>query len=266
MHRPPLARARMLREHAQRPVIAFHLAAMAVQRHARGYVLRLRLGGSSEPRVPRACRRTAAAALARRAALTPAVGDSTGLQPQLTGDDDDADTRAQRTELSLVARFLESKVRHGGSEMQFNDWILLRMQAWARMVPWRAYRRALRDPLLNAAARSIQRAWRSRVPTAQGERRTGRKRGPPSSGRAAFLIQRGWRGFTNRRIFAYLREMLVPLPPLAARLITHTHLPFPTNALSTGAALAGSRMHACCCCGCTNRLHTRAARKLLSRR
>ena len=115
-------------------------------------------------------------------------------------------------------------MRHGGSEMAFNDFILLRLQAWARMVPWRAYRRALRDPVLNAAASSIQKAWRgdearrARAAAAAatvgpsgvgGARPPRRRRATPSAGRAAFLLQRAWRGFTNRRIFQYLREMLL---------------------------------------------------------
>lgn len=194
---------RLMREREQRPVVAFNLAAMAVQRVVRGHVLRLRLGNSSDPRLPLACQRAAANALAWRAGR-----GGSAQEPA------DADARAESTELSLVARFLETRVRRGGSgapDMEFNEWILLRLQAWARMVPWRAYRRALRDQYLNSAARSIQSMWRAHAATPGGEARRSagrKKRGVPSAGRAAFLIQRGWRGFTNKRIFAYLREML----------------------------------------------------------
>jgi hypothetical protein len=84
--------------------------------------------------------------------------------------------------------------------------MLLRLQGWARMVPWRAYQRALTSLTLNVAATTIQRARRHGMPApADGPR----VKGPPSAGRAAFMIQRCWRGFTNRRIFGYLREMLL---------------------------------------------------------
>jgi hypothetical protein len=220
--RPQLARRRMMRSMARSPVIAMHIAALVIQRAARGYLLRVAFGTTSgAPQVPRASKRTAAAAQAFK---TSAVAEGGGMGGMTPADAAAAKAAsAQSTELSLVARYLEAKVRHGGppaggagseasEEVQFNDWILLRLQAYARMVPHRAYRAALRLQLFNAAAASIQRARRARdLILPPGASAAGRKkrRGPPSRGRAAFLIQRAWRGFTNRRIFGYLREMLL---------------------------------------------------------
>ena len=204
----------MMTQEAHRcPVIAFHIASQCVQRVARGFLLRLTIGQSAasgtSARVPKACRRTAAAVTAFKGAATAKGGGAAGRDVSA------ANARVQNTELTLVARYMEAKVRRGtsavgGEELQFNDWILVRLQAFARMVPWRAYQRGLRLKALNAAAVSIQRARRSRglVPSGAIPGRK-KRRGPPSSGRAAFLIQRAWRGFTNRRIFGYLRQMLL---------------------------------------------------------
>ena len=201
--RPPRWRRRMMRDAAGSParVLAMHVAAMAIQRYARGFVLRAGVGraapSSAAGRVPLACRRAAAAATAWRTGRKAAekVVSTRG---------------ADSTELSLVARYLEAKVRRGpaANEVQFNDWILLRLQAYARMVPWRAYLRAMRSTVLAAAARSIQHGRMRQLRRRAGLEPAAPRDGPFSRGRAAFLIQRAWRGFTNKRIFGYLREML----------------------------------------------------------
>ena len=206
-HRPRLWRWRMVREAGPAPhivrILPLHVAAMAVQRYVRGFQLRLAVGSAapsaSPSRMPTACRRTAAAHQARRASRPVPVKPA----PSAAG--------AQNTELSLVARYLESKVRRGAAmaDVQFNDWILFRLQAWARMVPWRAYNRGVRSMVLTVAARSIQHARKRQLRRRAGLEPVKAREGPFSSGRAAFLIQRGWRGFTNRRIFGYLREMLL---------------------------------------------------------
>ena len=198
-HRPRLWRRRLVKERDPKtPMIVCHLAAMTIQRIARGFCLRVSVGGAATARVPGACRRAAQRSSARKAGKAEAAGA-------------EAEAAAQSTELSLVAKFLEGKVRrHAGEELQFNDWILLRLQAWARMVPWRAYARSvLRDVVLKNAARSIQMARHMQLDRRHGVAPVKKRDGPFSSGRAAFLIQRGWRGFTNRRIFGYLREMLL---------------------------------------------------------
>lgn len=202
-HRPPRWRRRMLKEHDPNTlVICMHVAAMAIQRHVRGFVLRIGVGRaapSSNPnRVPMACRRATSVLSAWRASRPPrdpAAGGARG---------------AQSTELSLVARFLESKVRLGPSagDIEFNDWILLRLQAWARMVPWRAYRRSMRSYVLHEAARSLQHGRKRILRRRAGLEPAAPRDAPFSRGRAAFVLQRAWRGFTNRRIFGYLREML----------------------------------------------------------
>jgi len=185
-------------------VIVLHVAAMVVQRVARGFLLRAAVGGialgSAPARVPSSCRRTAAAVQARHANRPP-------KQQAVSG----AARGAENTELTLVARYLEAKVRRGPAavDIQFNDWILMRMQAWARMVPWRAYSRSLRNPVFNIAARSIQAARKRQLRRRMGLEPPVARDGPFSRERAAFLIERAWRGFTNRRIFGYLREMLL---------------------------------------------------------
>lgn len=204
----------MMRETARTPLIAMHIASLVIQRTVRGYLLRLSIGTSNSPHLPKASKRTAAAAQAFK---TVAVAEGGGLGSMSPEDAAAAKlAKVQATELKLVARYLEAKVRYSGvlsdpenEEVQFNDWILLRLQAFARMIAWRCYHRSLRNVVFNAAATSIQRARRARdlvLPPAPGKKK---KRAPPSQGRAAFLIQRGWRGFTNRRIFGYLREMLL---------------------------------------------------------
>lgn len=185
----------MVREKHITPVLSRHVAAMLIQRYVRGFMSRVDLGGAAG--TPIACRRSAAAAQARRKDRKP--------PPPAAG----AAGGAQSTELSLVARYLEAKVRRGRDDVQFNDWILMRLQAYARMVPWRAYSRGMRSPLLAAAAGSIQHARRRQLRIRAGLEQAAARDGPFSSGRAAFLIQRAWRGFTNRRIFGYLREMLL---------------------------------------------------------
>lgn len=206
----PLARlARRPRAHFVRkqtkPVLTLHLAALTIQAVARGFALRVAVANAAptaaQGRVPLACRRAAVAASARSA------GRRKPLAPSSSGAGDPA--RARSTELSLVSRYLEAKMRRGaGGEplANFNDWILLRLQAWARMVPWLAYQRSLRDRTLQAAARSIQAAWH--------RHRSGGGRGGDDSGlmpvvRMALRVQKCWRSFTNRRIFAYLKETLV---------------------------------------------------------
>ena len=96
--RPPRARVRFVRERALRPVIAYHVAAMALQRMARGVALRLRLSKSSEMRVPVACRRTAAAALARRTAH-----EAAGGKPHLSARDAEARTASRQQRDSRAA-------------------------------------------------------------------------------------------------------------------------------------------------------------------
>ena len=188
------------------PVVSLHLAAMAVQAVVRGYALRLLVAGaaptSAQNRVPLACRRAAAAAAARRHGR-PALAGSTPTPGAAAG------AHARSTELSLVSRYLEAKMRRGNDIAAFNDWILLRLQAWARMVPWRSYQRALNSRILQTGAASVQRWWRAHRVETGGRRRPRKPKGPPTAPQAAVRIQHCWRGFTNRRIFAYLREMLL---------------------------------------------------------
>ena len=198
-------RAALVRQN-KLPVVTLHLAAQTIQAVLRGFQLRVLVANvaptTSQGRVPLACRRAAAAAAEKRArrqgqsAVAAAVAEAAA-----------SSSRARSTELSLVSRYLEAKMRRSEGLAAFNDWILLRLQAWARMVPWRAYNRALRDLVLQTAALSLQRLWFTRQQRAG--RPTGSRSGAHSTARCAVKLQRSWRGFTNRRIFSYLREMLL---------------------------------------------------------
>ena len=185
--RPRLARRRMMRETARTPLIAMHIASLVIQRTVRGYLLRLSIGTSNSPHLPKASKRTAAAAQAFK---TVAVAEGGGMGSMSPEDAAAAKlAKVQATELKLVARYLEAKVRYSGvlsdpenEEVQFNDWILLRLQAFARMIAWRCYHRSLRNVVSNAAATSIQRA-RQR---ATWSRRPARRRSRPHRGAPPF--------------------------------------------------------------------------------
>ena len=129
--RRPIWRRRTLRGGTENRILLMNVAAVLMQRCARGFMLRASVGGAataaSQSRVPAACRKTATAMVVRRTNRKPAVA-AAGAAAAAGG-------RAQSTELSLVARFLEAKVRRGGGgdDISFNDYILLRLQAWARI-------------------------------------------------------------------------------------------------------------------------------------
>lgn len=190
-------RGHFLRKRAVGPVLTMHLAAVTLQTVVRGFQLRMAVAktapASAQTRVPIPCRRAAIAAAARRSA---------GRGRQLVAA---ARPLARSTELSLVSRYLEAKMRHGGPPT-FNDWILLRVQAWARMVPLRSFLKALRSRVLQTAARSLQQKWREYLASGKVKDNSG---GLHKLVRCVLRVQRCWRSFTNRRIFAYLKETLL---------------------------------------------------------
>lgn len=190
-------RGHFLRKRAVGPVLTLHLAAVTLQTVVRGFQLRMAVAktapASAQARVPIPCRRAAIAAAARRAA---------GRGQKLVAA---ARPLARSTELSLVSRYLEAKMRHGGPPT-FNDWILLRVQAWARMVPFRSFLKALRSRVLQTAARSLQQKWREYLASGKVKDNSG---GLHKVVRCVLRVQRCWRSFTNRRIFAYLKETLL---------------------------------------------------------
>jgi hypothetical protein len=199
-HRSPAKRRQIVRS-SQLPVVALHLASMALQRLVRGHLLRLVIARHSTHGqwCPQACRRAESASKARSAAR-----DAQAAAPAAEEEAADKGETSYQTELNLVSRYLEAKMRHGGAIASYSEWVALRLMAWARMVPHRVYLRALKDSTMRTAALCLQHAWRQHSRRAPSRGRPEMR--PP---RAAFLIQRGWRGFTNRRIFAYLKDMLL---------------------------------------------------------
>ena len=198
------------------PVLALHLAAMEIQRMVRGHQVRLLVAfaTSNEPslrhRAPRASRRAAiaAAAMKRRprkpAAQTPAPAPA---RASTSTADLGEEGRLEDSEIGLISRFLEARMRsgEGAAELTFNDWVLTRLQAWGRMLPWRTYLRILKRQLLRLAAGSIQRGWRTFL--SRGPRKGRSMHSSPAS-RAAFSIQRAWRSFTYRQIYSYYRDTI----------------------------------------------------------
>ena len=218
-------RAAIVRGERPRVVVARqHLAAMEVQRFARGHQVRLLVvlatSSSSEKRLrpPAASIRAAAKAAARstrRRREAGRRGDSVSAPAAASGVSGVVASLGSagggeslgNTELGLISRFLEAKMRAGesstGEELTFNEWVLSRMQAWCRMLPWRAYLRVLRRPIFGAAARSIQGAWRKKRRAAAAEA----AHSPEAV--VAGKLQRAWRRFTNRQIFRYFRDMIL---------------------------------------------------------
>ena len=218
-------RAAIVRGERPRVVVARqHLAAMEVQRFARGHQVRLLVvlatSSSSEKRLrpPAASIRAAAKAAARstrRRREAGRRGDSVSAPAAASGVSGVVASLGSagggeslgNTELGLISRFLEAKMRAGesstGEELTFNEWVLSRMQAWCRMLPWRAYLRVLKRPIFGAAARSIQGAWRKKRRAAAAEA----AHSPEAV--VAARLQRAWRRFTNRQIFRYFRDMIL---------------------------------------------------------
>ena len=57
------------------------------------------------------------------------------------------DGQLDESEVGLISRYLEAKMRRseeGALTLTFNEWMLHRLQAWGRMLPWRAYLLAMR--------------------------------------------------------------------------------------------------------------------------
>ena len=61
-----------------------------------------------------------------------------------------------QAELGLISRFLEAKIRRAdGGELAFTDWARMRLQAWGRMLPLKAYRRRASLKLLQTVASAL---------------------------------------------------------------------------------------------------------------
>ena len=147
---------------------ALHLAALAVQRMVRGHQARLLVAfaTSNEPalrhRAPKACRSAAKAAADRLKQKKPAAAAAPAAAAK--AESSAADAQLDDSEIGLISRFLEVRMRRGddAAELTFNDFCLLRLQAWGRMMPWRDYLRImLKRPLLRLAALGIQQCWRA---------------------------------------------------------------------------------------------------------
>jgi len=199
------------------PVAALNMAALCVQRWARGHRARVLVvmstvgsGGTAGHggRVPAASRAAAAAAgradqmarIRRRERMAREASTSAGDQTALSG-----------TEATLISRFLEAKLRqaaYGYPELDFHTWALTRLQAWFRMVPWHRYFRLVRSPLLLLGAASIQYEWRSREYARRKRKSPRRRRRQSPELRAALLMQERWRRYTNRMIFRYFRDLI----------------------------------------------------------
>ena len=145
------------------PVVAMHLAAQTVQRMVRGHQVRLLVSyaTSSEPalrhRAPKACRAAAVAAAERLKQRRPRLPKPARAEG---GSAPAEDGQLDESEVGLISRYLEAKMRRseeGALTLTFNEWVLHRLQAWGRMLPWRAYLLAMRRPLLLLGAASIQR-------------------------------------------------------------------------------------------------------------
>ena len=160
----PAERAAIVRSR-HLPVVALHLAAQSVQRMVRGHQVRLLVSyaTSNEPalrhRAPRACRVAGMAAAERLKQKRPrALATQAVASPKLR-DSGEGGNLAEE-EIGLISRYLEARMSsrsEEASQLTFNDWVLQRLQAWGRMLPWRAYLRAMRRPLLRLGAMSIQR-------------------------------------------------------------------------------------------------------------
>ena len=143
------------------PVVALHLAAQTAQRVVRGHQVRLLVSyaTSNEPalrhRAPKACRAAAVAAAERLKQRRPRVPKPARAEGGVPAEEGQLD----ESEVGLISRYLESKMRRSEDalELTFNDWVLQRLQAWGRMLPWRRYLHAMRRPLLRVGAASIQR-------------------------------------------------------------------------------------------------------------
>jgi len=185
-------------------VLGCHLAAIEMQRLVRGHLMRILVSVVTQQKIPRACQRTALARTQFRASrpqkskreqptsVTTLPGT---LQPKVT-------------DIGLVARYLEAKVcgrieAVSDDATGFEVWALTRLQAWARMLPWLRYRKTVRMIVFQRAALSIQRGW-----SVVAARRAARGHITNRDGAAVFRLQRAWLAFTNRRIFAYFRDMV----------------------------------------------------------
>ena len=206
----PRERANLVASRAL-PVATLNLAAMAVQRHVRGHQVRLLLvlltasDEDAKCRLPTAARAAGVATARRQAAhrerREKACGGAEG------GGEGGASPRISTTEVGLISRFLEAKMAAGadadGNELTFYQFVLLHLQAWARMLPWRTYAAIMRQPLLEAGALSIQLAWRRCRSAVQS-----RPASASSSGRAILSVQRAWRAYADKQIFRYFRDMI----------------------------------------------------------
>ena len=172
---------------------------MEIQRCVRGFSTRLFVGRSGQ-RSPAACRNVVKARKERIDARPPKAAKA--AQTSITTLPGSLEMR--ETDLGLVARYLEAKVRNQlDGDAGFQLWALNRLQGWARMVPVAQYWKTMRWSIFHKAAASIQRGWS--VSTEQRVNR-GEKLNPAVS--AAFRIQHCWQAFTNRRIFGYFRDMI----------------------------------------------------------
>lgn len=194
------------------PVAALNLAALCLQRWARGHRARVLivlstmqdgLAAGHGGRVPAASRRAAAASAHAAHAATSRRGGRRAGVPVPAAD------VLSSTEAGLISRFLEAKLRlaaYGLPEMDFYTWVLVRLQAWARMLPCRRYFRLARSPLLLLGAASIQYEWRARAYARR--RRPRRKRRQDPDLKAALFVQRRWRSYTQRMVFRYFRDLI----------------------------------------------------------
>ena len=180
------------------PVVGCHLAAIELQRFFRGVSVRLAMGRSGDPDVwlSRACKAALRAKKLRADARKPRKenvlrpGRRKATAPAAApAEAPVACATTQQTDLSLVSRFLDAKVRSQlDGESGFRVWALIRMQAFARMVPMLLYRRTVRWTIFSVAALSLQRGWRREL-----RRRAARRRKKPTPvGTAAQRIQRKW--------------------------------------------------------------------------
>lgn len=206
----PHERAAIVRRRSPQ-VASLHLAAICMQRCVRRHqvciliVLMTAQNPELARRVPQASRRIAASVARRHAekkrreaTAAAAAGSGVGSSPRMGS-----------SEIGLIARFLEYKVCHpeagsdGEDGLTYNEFVLIHVQAWIRGMPWKMYRRVMGRPLLQSAAASIQAKWRA-------VKELVKARGPHSAAglRAILRLQSAWRGYTNKQIFGYFKEVI----------------------------------------------------------
>lgn len=181
---------RIIKEPWHYPMAAQNLAAIAIQRVARGYISRS--GREAHVRARERARIEKAAALE---------------------EDEESKERRRQAPKALMEKFL----KYTASEMRlaetphpdsperqaYEDWRLSRVQAWWRMLLVKNEYERNRHSMYHIASMQIQYLWRAHL-----RHRFMAVSGPQPRINAALSVQRAWRRWTNMRIFKYYRDLI----------------------------------------------------------